>query len=43
MLMLGAVPATGQFVSTIQLGGQTVVVRGAVVSGLIRIGTASTP
>jgi Pretoxin HINT domain len=39
----GSVPASGTFVSTIQIGGQTVVVRGAVVNGTIRIGTAFTP
>jgi Pretoxin HINT domain len=39
----GSVPASGTFVSTIQVGGQTVVVRGAVVNGVIRIGTAFTP
>lgn len=39
----GSVPASGVFEIPIQLGGQTVVVRGAIVNGAIRLGTAFTP
>lgn len=39
----GLTPATGTFEQTIQIGGQQVVVRGAVVNGVVKIGTAFTP
>lgn len=39
----GLTPASGTFEETIQIGGQQVVVRGAVVNGVVKIGTAFTP
>lgn len=39
----GVTPASGTFEEAINVGGQTVVVRGAVVNGVTKIGTAFTP
>jgi hypothetical protein len=39
----GLTPASGQFEVSVQVAGQSVVVRGAVVNGVVKIGTAFTP
>ena len=39
----GLTPASGTFEETVIIGGQTVVVRGAVVNGVTKLGTAFTP
>jgi hypothetical protein len=39
----GLTPASGTFQEQIVVGGQTVIVRGAVVNGVTKIGTAYTP
>jgi RHS repeat-associated protein len=39
----GLTPASGTFEETVAVGGQDVVVRGAVVDGVVKIGTAFTP
>ena len=39
----GLTPASGTFEIPVTIGGQTVVVRGAVVNGVTKIGTAFTP
>lgn len=39
----GLTPASGIFAETVTIGGQEVVVRGAVVDGVVKLGTAFTP
>ena len=39
----GLVPASGNFEIPVSIAGQSVVVRGAVVNGIIKLGTAFTP
>lgn len=39
----GLVPKAGIFGVATQIGGQTVIVRGAVVNGVVKIGTVFTP
>jgi uncharacterized protein RhaS with RHS repeats len=39
----GLTPQSGEFEETISVGGQSVTVRGAVVKGIVKIGTAFTP
>lgn len=39
----GRTPASGVFEIPVSIGGQTVVVRGAVVDGVVKLGTAFTP
>lgn len=39
----GLTPAAGRFEREIVVGGQRVIVRGAVVDGIVKIGTAFTP
>jgi hypothetical protein len=39
----GLTPTSGTFVIPVTIGGQTVVVRGAVVDGVVKLGTAFTP
>lgn len=39
----GLTPTSGTFEISVPIGGQTVVVRGAVVDGVTKIGTAFTP
>jgi hypothetical protein len=39
----GFAPQAGRFEQQIIVGGQSVVVRGAVVDGVVKIGTAFTP
>lgn len=39
----GLTPESGTFEVTTEIGGQDVVVRGAVVNGVAKIGTAFTP
>lgn len=41
--LAGQTPEVGKFESQFALGGQSVVVRGAVVNGVVKIGTAFTP
>ncbi|MFV0318272.1 MAG: hypothetical protein ACK5O2_15090, partial [Microthrixaceae bacterium] len=39
----GRTPTSGVFEIPVSIGGQTVVVRGAVVDGVVKLGTAFTP
>jgi len=39
----GLTPASGTFQIPVTISGQTVVVRGAVVDGVVKLGTAFTP
>ena len=41
--MLDVPPTSGVFELTSTIGGQTVVIRGAVVDGIVKLGTAFTP